>query len=426
MKTWQLRKGADKRFKAGHPWVFSNELTASPKGTPSGENILLLDGDGRFAAYGYGNPNSLISFRALSYSEGSPVDQKLLDEKIRRAFDLRKRFGLTQQSHRLVFAEGDQLPGLIIDRYLISSANPFQVFVIQSSTAGMDKLLPLIFESLSMLVSAQSLLSWDRTALVTANTSKSRQLEGIPIETKKVIKPIGGQDLNIVTGTFQSADDTEKSIELDFNILGGQKTGFFLDQRENIQLVIDGLKRQKSQAPIRVLDLCCYVGQWSAQIAKWGKDAGREVECTLYDSSEEALTLATRNVQRQGGKAITVKGDVMSTLRGVIERHYDVVICDPPAFIKKKKDVPTGKAAYAKLNREAIKKVSDGGLFVSCSCSGLFFPDDFRDMLATASFSPGHSIQWVKQGFHSPDHPQRLEFPEGGYLKCFMGIVTLH
>jgi 23S rRNA (cytosine1962-C5)-methyltransferase len=418
MRTWQLRKGAERRARSGHPWVFSNELSASPKGATPGEDIVLLDGDGKFIAYGYGNPKSLISFRALSYDAERLIDQDLITDKILQALKLRDQSGLKGFSSRLVFAENDFLPGLIVDRYFLPPRS--QAFVIQSSTVGMDRLLPFVLKALETLVDVEKSCSWEDTALISASTSKSRILEGLLVEPKQVLKPV--PNLGVVTGRFQSAALPTSDVLMDFDIINGQKTGFFLDQRENIRLLIEILKTRSFSSPLRILDLCCYVGQWSTQVAAWAKSQGLQAECTLYDSSQEALNLATKNVQRYGAQAIAIKGDVVNSLRGTLDKHYDIVICDPPAFIKKKKDVPTGKAAYGKLNRESLKKVRDDGIYVSCSCSGLFTAEEFREMLGRVSFSSYHTVHWVKQGFHSPDHPQRMEFPEGSYLKCLMGI----
>lgn len=424
MRTWQLRKGAEKRARGGHPWVFSNELSASPKGAQPGELITLLDDEGKFVAYGYGNPSSLIAFRALSYSIEKPISLELIQESVFKAAELRRRCGLLDFSHRLIFAEGDNLPGLIIDRYKLSEPTNSQVFVIQSSTAGMDSLLPHVSKSIESLVDFEKSVPWDKTAIVSANTSRSRQLENIPVEEKKIIKSVEGLNLSRVKALLQSASAPATAIEMEFDILGGQKTGFFLDQRENIRRLHEIIDPSHFDGTIRVLDLCCYVGQWSTQIAAWAQANNIKSEFTIFDSSQDALNFANSNIRRYGGDVIFVKGDVMQSLRGTLDRHYDIVICDPPAFIKKKKDVPTGKAAYAKLNREALKRVTDGGIYVTCSCSGLFYPEEFRDMLARISFGPNHSVQWIKQGFHSPDHPQRMEFPEGGYLKSYIGILS--
>src|SRR5690606_13079496 len=386
MHSWRLRKGAEKRFHTGHPWVFSNELTASPKGLPPGDLVLLTDEQGQFLATGYGNPNSLIAFRALTNNRNDNIDVRFFVERFKKAIELRRRAGQLSASHRFVFAEGDYLPGLIIDRYLTAQTNA-QIFVIQSSTAGMDKLSELWLQALEETVtyenaSGLSTIDWAHTAIVLANTSKSRTLENIAVEDKKVLKPVDGIDFHHVDVLIESATSNQEPLVFSINILGGQKTGFFLDQRQNIKLLLRNMAHSLSHnRPLRVLDLCCYVGQWSTQIAAFAKAHGIPAELHLFDTSEEALQLATKNVVRRGGNPAPMKGDVLKSLSHLPDRHFDVVICDPPAFIKKKKDIPTGTQAYLKLNKEARRKTAFGGLYVSCSCSGLFTPEDFKKTL---------------------------------------------
>jgi 23S rRNA (cytosine1962-C5)-methyltransferase len=175
---------------------------------------------------------------------------------------------------------------------------------------------------------------------------------------------------------------------------------------------------------LRVLDICCYVGQWGTQLAHLAAAAGLRAEVTLVDASAKALEIAARNVESHGGTANPQKLDVLEDLGRLPRQGYDVVICDPPAFIKKKKDLPTGTMAYQKLNREALRRTAgQGGLFVSCSCSGLFTEEDFRGMLARAAAGHEGEVRWIVRGSHSPDHPQRPEFPQGTYLKSWMGLV---
>lgn len=429
MYQWQLRKGAEKRFRTGHPWVFSNELTTSPKGLPPGELITLTDEGGKFLATGYGNPNSLIAFRALSTNRSDLIDVSFFLKRFKSAIELRRRSCQLGASHRFIFAEGDYLPGLIIDRYILAKSQA-QVFVIQSSTAGMDKLSEPWMEALKEAVhfenqSGLSKITWEQTCVVTANTSRSRILENIPVEPKKVFKSVEGINLNNLDVLIESATPGLEPLIFTVDILGGQKTGFFLDQRQNIKLLLRNLEQSLPQdRPLRVLDLCCYVGQWSTQIAAFANSKGAKAELHLFDTSEDALKLAAQNVSRHFGNPAIVKGDVLKSLSHLPDRFFDVVICDPPAFIKKKKDIPTGAQAYLKLNKEARKKTASTGLYVSCSCSGLFTFDEFKKTLSRISYGEDYHIQWLEQGFHSPDHPQRLEFPEGTYLKCMIGLVT--
>ncbi len=424
--TWMLKKGSEKKFRFGHPWVFSNELSQSPKLLPPGALVDLRDHQGVFLARGYGHPNSLISFRTLTTREKERIDVDFFTDRLRRASKLRQIAGVSAQSHRLCFAEGDALPGLVIDRYrLIGDA---QVFVVQSSTAGMDQQLPLVFDALERLTKeehtdAQS-PSWDRTSIVLANDSKSRAMENIAVEPKRIIRSAADFVAENASLLVQPGLPDLEPLTFAADLIGGQKTGFFLDQRFNIQIV-SRMAREiaKTKREIRVLDLCCYIGQWGAQLSHLARASGSRAEVTCVDASGKALELAGRNVETHGGVARLEKMDVLEAITRLEKRSFDIVICDPPAFIKKKKDLPTGGQAYFKMNREAIRKVASQGLYVSCSCSGLFTEEDFRSMLARVSTSFDGEIRWLARGGHSPDHPQRPEFPQGTYLKAWMGIV---
>ncbi len=425
---WKLKKGSEKKFRGGHPWVFSSELERSPKGIGLGGSVELQDYQGQFLAYGYGHPNSQISFRVLSRNPELKPDRSFLLSRLQAAARLRQLAGLSGFSHRLCFAEADSLPGLIIDRYFICTSETnhqtrAQVFVLQSSTAGMDLLLPQVLEALQEFVSTEAALSWGQTAIILSNDSKSRLLENVAVEEKRVSKTVADIDWNKALVRIQPALPEMPALIFDVDFLGGQKTGFFLDQRLNIHLA-GGLFKNllQEKRPLRVLDLCCYIGQWGTQFAHLAQQTGLSVEITSVDASHKALEFAQRNVLRHGGESKIEKLDVMTDLERLERGAYDVVICDPPAFIKKKKDLPTGQAAYYKLNREALKRLKPGGLFISCSCSGLLEEGEFRQVLARAVSTSAHEMRWLMRGSHSPDHPQKAEFPQGTYLKSWMGF----
>ena len=425
--VWLLKKGSEKKFRFGHPWVFSSELAQSPKGIEPGQIVELRDVTGAFLALGYGHPNSLISFRTLSFDKNEVFDAPFFARKFTQAHRVRSVAGVARESHRFVFAEGDFLPGLVIDRFLLEDTLS-QVFVIQTSTAGMDRLLPEIETGLELFVKDARGISWERTAIVVANDSKSRAMEGLEAEPKRLARPIEGFDPARARVVVQAPLEKLEPVLFDVDFVGGQKTGFFLDQRLNVHLAarevaeLARLAREDGR-PLRILDLFCYVGQWGTQLAHVARTAGADVEVTLVDASARALELAAANVERVGGKAIVEKRDVVEDLARFERAAYDVVICDPPAFVKKKKDLPTGSQAYYKVNREAIRRTRQGGLFVSCSCSGLFDESEFRSMLSRVVASYEGKVRWVARGSHSVDHPQRPEFPQGTYLKSWMGLV---
>ena len=298
MKIWKLKSGSDKRFRAGHPWVYSNELAESPKGIEPGAMVELQDSNGKFLARGYGNPASLISFRSLTRdpSEVDPLSVDTLLKRLSQAADVRKKLGLHPYSYRLCFAEADRLPGLIIDRYVLNGASdgkPSQAFVIQAHTAGMDRVIPNLTQALQQLCQSLGGIAWDRTALVIRNDVGVRRLEGLVEEPPKVLKEIPGLNLANVKVWIRSASALagaqEDGVLFHTDLIEGQKTGFFLDQSSNVQAAIQRLGALVPEKKIRILDLCCYVGQWSTQLARFYKKAGYEVEVTIVDASATAL-----------------------------------------------------------------------------------------------------------------------------------------
>jgi 23S rRNA (cytosine1962-C5)-methyltransferase len=429
---WTLKTGLEKKFSSGHPWVFSNDLAHSPKGIKLGDEVELRDGNGNFLARGYGNPNTLIAFRVLTRDSTVAIDEKFFGDSLIQAAKLRKSVGVHRWSHRLCFADSDRLPGLVIDRYRLNNPNKkaAQVFVLQCSTAGMDQNLTKILKGIEILVREEAndelSVDWDQTAIIVANDSKSRQMEGIPSEPKRVEKSIENVDFaraeTLVQPPLHGMPDT--IFTLDF--IGGQKTGFFLDQRSNVANVAQVFQANLQTNPrkvLRVLDLCCYIGQWGAQFAHVAKHLGIEAEITLVDASQKALDLAKENAERYGARVQALKLDIAQDLKAFANNSFDLVVCDPPAFIKKKKDIITGTQAYVKVNREAMKKVVMNGLYFSSSCSGLLDELEFRNVLAKAGTGQRHrDLRWVYKGSHSPDHPQLPEFPQGTYLKSWLGM----
>ena len=293
----------------------------------------------------------------------------------------------------------------------------------------MDLLLPSVFEALEKIVKAELTQSWDQTGIIIANDSKSRLLEGLQAEPKKVLKDISGVDWSNIEIEIAPALDFLPVVKMSVDLLGGQKTGFFLDQRSNITLLVRAAEKifKDSQRPVRVLDLCCYNGQWSSQIANLIQKLNLKAEFTCVDASEKALALAKKNLEKFSFPIENfkfMKLDVLKELSEIPEQSYDIVICDPPAFIKKKLDIPNGERAYTKLNRDAIKKTAPRGLFMTCSCSGHLDEAKFREVLLLASGRSSRSngrLEWMWRGTHSQDHPELVEFPQGTYLKSWMG-----
>jgi 23S rRNA (cytosine1962-C5)-methyltransferase len=447
MVVWRLKKNAEKRFLGGHPWIFSNELESSPKGLPPGSAVRLENMRGDFMAWGYGNPHSLIAFRALSRN---PIEQshesRLQDHfraQILRAWDYRERLGF-RESFRLVFGEGDDLPGLIIDRYHIEigADDIRQVLVVQMATAGIQQMLPAPLAVLQAVVEeahARRLCSqnWEKTAVVLRNDVNVRKLEGLIVEEPNILKTwpdVDLQNCNIRIGSLATGGER---LLFQTDLFEGQKTGFFLDQRRNLEITVqlveklwaEKLRTDKSRLPtddaeIQILDLCTHLGQWSAHLAQTLIGLGRKVRVVAVDASEAALKLCEKNVARTGATIETRKMDVLQHLGQLPPRSFHIVIADPPAFIKSKKDIPTGQHAYLKLNTESLKLVRPEGLFVSCSCSGLLEAGAFVDIQKKAAVRAGRRLRTLSGGGHSPDHPTWLDFPEGNYLKMWAHFVV--
>lgn len=464
MTVWRLRQGADRRIRAGHPWIFSNELQQSPKGHSPGEVVKLLDHRGDFVATGYGNPHSLIAFRALDFtSELSGAELVAwIQERLRASWRQRTKIGY-DKSFRWIYGENDHLPGLVVDRYLLEGGQK-QVFAVQVLTAGMEKILGPNLESVvSFFAEAYAgfsessgedtsgWVSWENTALVLRNDVQIRKLEGLEVlkpqlwvsdkgnwskdatKTSDVMVSQALEALQKSVILLNSAAGDSEPVRMSCDLVYGQKTGFFLDQFHNISLVTQFLSRVqwsqgvspsqlKSQPKqkIRILDLCCYVGHWSTQISKLLVSQGFEVETTLGDVSESALQFAVQNVERAGAEAQALKCDVLEDLVKLTGGQFDIVIADPPAFIKAKKDIPIGKHAYLKLNTQAFRLVKPGGFLVSSSCSGLYIESEMQDTLRKAMHRNKISAPCVLRGGHGPDHPSQMQFSEGFYLKMFL------
>jgi 23S rRNA (cytosine1962-C5)-methyltransferase len=429
MRVWTLKRAAEGPVRQGYPWVFSNQLAHSPKDAESGEPVELRDFAGQWVAQGYGHPHSLISFRALTREpeERDTGTAEFFLRRLARASALRLGLGMAAHSHRMCFAEADGLPGLIVDRYRLAGSPAAQVLVVESSTAGMDRALPAVLEALERLVAEEAaqhpgLPGWERTGVLLDQAGAIRQLEELPLLPKAWRKPWPVQDAAILTAGAPGA----APLAFHTDLLEGQKTGFFLDHSLNLDLaerLVVAAARERRLSTVRILDLFCYVGQWSGRLAQALAREGVAVDVTAVDASPKALDLARRNIAAHGGRVETVKLDIVESLTGLEGTAFDVVICDPPALVKRRKELPKSARAYQKVNREALRRVAPGGLICTCSCSGLLDEESFRELLGHAAFQARRHVRWLARGGQGPDHPVLAEFPEGRYLKCWIGVV---
>lgn len=389
MEKIKLRRS--KRINDGHLWVFSNEILGTPKDYLPGSLVEVYSRDDAFLGIGYVNPASLISVRLLT-REREAIDAGFIGSRISKALDYRKRFIPYEESYRAVFSEGDFLPGLIVDKYA-------GVIVVQSLTAGMEAMIDTVLEVLDGLLSPK--------AIVLRNDSPMRTLEGLT-PGSSVVK--GNLDLPPVM------KDGELLFEVD--PLGGQKTGFYLDQRQN-RHVFASMVNIASGGGAGGLDLFCYTGAWAISAAH----AGAYV--TGVDSSKNAVAMAMKNARlnRLEGRCRFVCMDVFDFLDAEIERGtlYDFVIVDPPAFVKNRARIKEALRGYSELNAKAVQLVKPGGLLATSSCSYHVEKDVFLEIVAKAA--RGRQARLVSFTSQGVDHPILMSMPETQYLKC--AIVEL-
>jgi 23S rRNA (cytosine1962-C5)-methyltransferase len=389
----KLKRGEDRRLRAGHLWIFSNEVdtAATPLTQFEPGAVVQVHSDrDQFLGFAYVNPRTLIAARIVGRDPAYPLDESLLIHRLRVALALRERL-YREPYYRLVFGESDGLPGLVLDRY-------GDVVVAQSGTAGIDRLRAGIEAAVEKVVQPKT--------LVWKNDSGARELEGLPIE----VSTAGAKSL--------PAEITvrEQGVEFVAPLAEGQKTGWFYDQAANRER----LKRYLP-AGARVLDVCSYVGAWAVTALRNGAGSA-----TCVDSSAMALDYVSRNARANGVEVTTVKGDAFDALKSLQESgaRFDVIIVDPPAFAKRKKDAPQAQAAYRKLNQLALPLIDRDGILVSCSCSYHMSADDLIDAIQAAARHSSRFVQVLEQGGQSPDHPVHPAIPETRYLKSFFCRVT--
>ena len=378
----RLKKNEDRRLRAGHLWVFSNEvdvtrtpLTAFQPGDPA----VIQSSAGRPLAYAYVNPKALICARIISRDPAERLDRSLLEARMRQALDLRQRL-YERPFYRLVFGEGDRLPGLVVDRY-------GDVLVVQITTAGMERSKDAILDALRAVVEPR--------ALLLRNDTPVRALEGLP----SYVEPVGEVP--------ERVELEEHGARFSVPLTGGQKTGWFYDQRANRRRMLSYVRGW------RVLDAFSYVGAWGIEAALAG---AREVMCV--DSSEAALEEVRRNAAANGvqDRVAAVRGDALEMLAS-LGPEFDAVLLDPPALIKRKKDIPEGEQAYLRLNRAAMSVLAPGGLLVTSSCSYHLPADRLQWVVLKASRALGRDIQILEQGAQGPDHPVHPAIAETRYVK---------
>lgn len=378
--------GRDKRLRHGHPWLFSNELRMDEacRTLQPGSLVRLIASDNRPLGVATFNPHTLIAARRLSPACDTAIDESFFAARLRSALALRDRW-YREPYYRVVHAEADGLPGLVIDRF-------GDVAVIQANTAGMDRHLPLVIAAVEDVLRPN--------VIVLRNDTAARRLEGLSEETRLVKGSLDGPVAMQQNGAAFFADP-----------LAGQKTGWFFDQRENRNLVA----RLASGAS--VLDLYAYAGGFGVLCATAGAASVRSM-----DSSQTALALAQRAAEANGvgDRCRFERGDGFETITALAEQRtrFDIVVADPPAFIKSKKDVPAGARAYRKLVRLCARLTRPGGFLFVASCSHNLLPDRFAEEVANGLLDANREGRILSNLGAAPDHPQHPYLPESSYLKA--------
>ena len=392
MQSLYLKPKEHHRIQKGHLWVFSNELAILPRDIASGETVKLFTHDKKFLGTGFYNPNSLISVRLISRKDEEP-DKDFFLKKFREALTLREKVYTSYETnaYRLVHGESDGLPGLIVDRFN-------KAVVLQAFSAGMDVHLPLICDALQELLNP--------AVIIVRNESPLRELEGLTLY-KDIVRGDRSE-------TKQTIYDADISFEVD--LYEGQKTGFFLDQRENRRVV------RKFSEGADVLDVFTNDGGFALNALYGGARSA-----ILVDASKEALLRAERNAQlNKFSEYSLVAADAFDTLDQMVEskESFDLVVLDPPSFTKSRKNLPGALKAYKRLNKLGLELIRNGGFLATASCSHHVSEEDFLQCVHQAALSAGCQLRMIHKSSQPFDHPVLLAMPETSYLKFACFYVT--
>lgn len=384
----RLRPGADKRFKHGHSWVYSNEIEMdeATKALPSGSIVQLIRSDKKEMGVGTFNPHTLIAYRGFSRTGSRAIDGKFIKDRLTRALTLRTAL-FSEPHYRLVHGDADGLPGLVIDRF-------GDTVVIQTATAGMDQLLDQVIKAIEKTI--------EPTTIIIANEGKFRNLENLETFSRVAKGSVDGP-----------VEVKENGLTFYADPLDGQKTGWFFDQRRNREFVA-GLAKDRT-----VLDLYSYAGGFGLAAAAQGAK-----NVLMIDRAENALAMArkaaeTNNLIKECQFSAT---EVFGLLERFQEekRRFGLVIADPPAFIKTKKDVGVGIKGYRKLARLSATAVEPQGFLLIASCSHNMHEDRFIEETSRGIGQAGRSPRLIYRAGAGPDHPVHPFMPETEYLKALV------
>ncbi|WP_444888983.1 class I SAM-dependent rRNA methyltransferase [Microbulbifer sp. DLAB2-AA] len=380
-----LNRGAERRLKRGHLWIYSNEVDTkrSPlKGLEAGSQCQVLDSQGKLLGTAWVNPSQLICARLLSLKDNFSEDD--IGERLQTALLQRQRY-FDHPSYRMVYGDSDALPGLVVDRFN-------DHLVVQVSNWGMDRYQQVVVDKLIELTQP--------TGILLRNDHQGRAVEDMPLINQIAY----GEVPELVP--FE-----ENGVPLLAPVHQGQKTGWFYDHRENRRLLNRWVRGK------RVLDLFSYAGGWGIQAL--ANDASHAV---CVDASQQALDWCQLNAQHNGfaDRLDTVQGKALEVLKAMVAEgeKFDVIVLDPPAFIKRRKDHKAGLAAYHHINELAMRLLSEDGLLVSASCSMHLQSEELLDCVRGAAHRLGRRASILASGGQGADHPIHPAIPETNYLKA--------
>lgn len=382
-----LSKGKDKAAWQLHPWLFSGAIASISAPTPNGDIVSVYNQDQEFIAYGMYNANSRVAVRLLEWDPRKEINEQWWRERLQKAVNHRRHLLHDENNTlRLVFAEADFLPGLIADKYA-------DFISIQVHAAGIEKIKPILVDELGKLLQPKGI--YERSDL------KSREHEGLA-------------DTNgLLSGEMPPSfvDIIENGIHYQVNIVEGQKSGFYCDQRDNRHITAKYVKGK------RVLDCFCYSGGFTLNAFRAGA-----ATVTSVDSSALAIETLKSNVAANGfdaEKHHAVQSDVNKYLRELGDQGevFDLIVLDPPKYAPSRSTLEKASRAYKDLNRRGLLLLKSGGLLATFSCSGAMDIDTYKQVIAWAALDAGKEIQFIYQYGQPEDHPVRASFPEGEYLK---------
>lgn len=389
-----LNPQADRRLKLGHLWIYSNEVDTekSPlKSFAMGQQVLVTGSNGKPLGIALMNPGALICGRLINRDVDHPLNKSLLVHRIKQALSLRE-LAFSEPFYRLIYGDSDLLPGLVVDRF-------GDYLVVQIASAGMENVKAEIVEALVQVLKPAGVLL--------SNEHSARALENLPEYTEIAYGEVP-----------ESVELVENGARFMAPVHGGQKTGWFYDHR------INRAQLQEYVAGKRVLDVFSYIGGWGIQAAIAGAS---EVYCV--DASATAIDAVLANATLNGveDRVAAIQGKAIDVLKQLIadQQRFDIVVLDPPAFIKKRKDQKAGEAAYRHINELGMRLLGRDGLLVSASCSMHLAKDTLLDIVRASGRHLDRHVQIIGQGGQGPDHPIHPAIPETDYLKAVFARVYL-